>query len=124
MRTTSRKLERWELVSFRSLFLCLRGPLSSRTVQTKCWRSPFRCTPRKRSFESGLTSTSYWVRRQRIRFECSLSLPRRSGDNFVVIESALWNGTEGDGAPGGTRTPDLLVRSRSNYFAKSCQRSG
>ncbi len=22
------------------------------------------------------------------------------------------------------RTPDLLVRSRSNYFAKSCQRSG
>jgi len=28
------------------------------------------------------------------------------------------------GAPGGIRTPGLLVRSRSIYFAKSCQRSG
>jgi hypothetical protein len=30
----------------------------------------------------------------------------------------------GGGAPGETRTPDPLLRSRSNYFAKSCQRSG
>jgi hypothetical protein len=28
------------------------------------------------------------------------------------------------GAPGETRTPDPLLRSHSNYFAKSCQRSG
>jgi hypothetical protein len=29
-----------------------------------------------------------------------------------------------NGAPGGIRTPGLLVRSRSIHFAKSCQRSG
>jgi hypothetical protein len=29
-----------------------------------------------------------------------------------------------NGAPGETRTHDILLRSRSNYFAKSCQRSG
>ena len=31
---------------------------------------------------------------------------------------------KGSGAPGGIRTHNILLRSRSNYFAKSCQRSG
>jgi hypothetical protein len=38
--------------------------------------------------------------------------------------SLRFNQIEGSGAPGETRTRDPLLRSRSNYFAKSCQRSG
>ncbi len=36
----------------------------------------------------------------------------------------VFDSREISGAPGGTRTPDPLLRSHSNYFAKSCQRSG
>src|SRR6266852_7803962 len=94
MQATSRKLERWELVSFRSLFLCLRGLPSSRTLQMKSWRSPFRFTLRKRSFESGLTNILYSVRRRQPDPERHLITVGRI-DHSLTRELALWRRNQG-----------------------------
>src|SRR5260370_21181524 len=47
-----------------------------------------------------------------------------SGVNATFSNSFRFNEIEGNGAPGETRTRDPLLISRSNSFAKSCQRSG
>ncbi len=61
---------------------------------------------------------------------CSLRNPAvcffRSGSGVKAAFSNpfRFNQIKGNGAPGETRTRDPLLRSRSTYFAKSCQRSG
>ena len=47
-----------------------------------------------------------------------------SGVNATFSNSFRFNEIEGNGAPGETRTRAPPLTSRSNYFAKSCRRSG
>ena len=64
--------------------------------------------------------------RHRLLSKCSQVLPKTLKN--VAVQQTPFRQLIGfprlSGAPGETRIPDPLLRSRSNYFAKSRQRSG
>src|SRR5260370_20196604 len=65
-----------------------------------------------------------WASSCRLRNALLDRMDRKSKTKLLRKWLQVLDSREISGAPGETRTPDPLVRSRSIYFAKSCQRSG